>query len=79
MNYAKEGIRINALCPGYVKTPLLMESEKLGYMEEAIRWTAAGRMGEVEEIADVVCFLAGEGSSFMVGASLVVDGGYTVC
>jgi NAD(P)-dependent dehydrogenase (short-subunit alcohol dehydrogenase family) len=77
-NYAPQGIRINALCPGYVKTPLLMESERLGYMKEAIRWTPMGRMAETEEIGDVVVFLAGEMSSFMSGACLVVDGGYTV-
>jgi NAD(P)-dependent dehydrogenase (short-subunit alcohol dehydrogenase family) len=77
VNYARQGIRINALCPGYVKTPLLMESEKLGYMEDAIKQTPMGRMAETEEIGDVVVFLGSRMSSFVVGSGVVADGGYS--
>jgi NAD(P)-dependent dehydrogenase (short-subunit alcohol dehydrogenase family) len=94
ITYAPQGIRINAICPGYVGTPLLLEAavssrstgircyvanfhQKAGVMDGEIAKVPQGRLGEMEEIADAIMFLASPLSSFMVGSGLVVDGGYT--
>ncbi|CAG8951981.1 hypothetical protein HYFRA_00000716 [Hymenoscyphus fraxineus] len=76
--YAPHHIRINALCPGYVRTPLLGSALEDGYMKGEIAKTPLGRVAEVEEIGDSIVFLASPMASFMVGSTLVVDGGYTV-
>ena len=76
--YAAQGIRINAICPGYVNTPLLKEATAAGAMDSEIAKTPMQRLADVEEIADSIVFLASPMASFMTGASLVVDGGYTV-
>jgi NAD(P)-dependent dehydrogenase (short-subunit alcohol dehydrogenase family) len=77
IHYAQHGIRLNAICPGYILTPLLGSSPTTVMMDGEIAKVPMGRYGEVEEIADSICFLASEWSSFMTGANLVVDGGYT--
>lgn len=73
--YASDNIRINTVCPGYVRTPLL---DAAG--EEARRfWEAMhpiGRMGEAQEVANAMLFLASDDASFVSGAILTVDGGY---
>jgi cyclopentanol dehydrogenase len=77
---AAEGIRVNAVHPGGVETP--MAQECLGDDAEARRALVAthpiGRLGEPEEIATGVLFLASDESSFVTGAALVIDGGNTV-
>lgn len=78
VGYAQYGIRINAICPGYINTPLLGNAPQSGAMDGEIAKVPMKRFGESEEIADAICFLGGEWSSFMTGATLVVDGGYTV-
>jgi len=78
IHYASRGIRINAICPGYIETPLLGESPGSSKgMEPEIAKTPMQRLGRPEEVADCVVFLAGEQSSFVCGAALVCDGGYT--
>jgi NAD(P)-dependent dehydrogenase (short-subunit alcohol dehydrogenase family) len=74
--YAPHNIRINAICPGYVDTPLLSASAASGAMDSEIAKTPMGRMGYVDEIADCIVFLGSRMSSFMCGSGLVVDGGY---
>ena len=76
--YAGHGIRINSICPGYVKTPLLNPAIEAGVMDAEIAKTPMQRLGDVEEIADSIVFLASPMASFITGASLVVDGGYTL-
>lgn len=78
-DYAKLGLRINAVCPGYTETPLTTESPKiLEAMEERVRTAVPmERMGKPQEIADAVVYLAGGRSSFVTGIALSVDGGYT--
>ena len=76
--WAGRGVRVNAIAPTYIKTPLnqFVEDDALMYAA----WmgsTPMGRMGEVEEIASVALFLASEASSLMTGAVVLVDGGYT--
>ena len=76
IEYAKQGIRANALCPGPIETPLL--AELLGDPDWARRRLVhipMGRPGRAEEVARAALFLASDDSSFMTGTSLVVDGG----
>jgi NAD(P)-dependent dehydrogenase (short-subunit alcohol dehydrogenase family) len=79
-DYAKENIRFNALCPGFIDTPFNLGFEVQmggrGKLEEYIRHAIPmGRFGTVEEIADAIVFLASDKSSFMTGHAFVVDGG----
>lgn len=78
-DYAKDGLRINAVCPGYTETPMTMEAAAVREaMEERVQGAVPmGRMGRPEEIADAVVFLCGGRSSFVTGTALCVDGGYT--
>ena len=78
VEYARRGIRANALCPGPIDTPLI--AELLADPEQRERrfvHIPMGRMGRPEEVARAALFLASDDSSFMTGASLVVDGGIT--
>lgn len=74
--YAAKGIRVNTVCPGYIETSLIS-----GLPEETLRYLQAhhpvGRLGTTEEVGKAVLFLASEDASFITGASLMVDGGYT--
>lgn len=70
--YAKDKIRVNALCPGATMTPLL---EKVDH--EFIKMIPMGRMADPSEIAKGAVYLASDDSSFMTGANLVIDGGFT--
>ena len=78
LEYAAKGIRINAVCPGTTETPLvkgLMELEP-GRMDAVIADIPLGRMGTPEEIASAVLWLCSPGAGFMVGQTLMPDGGY---
>lgn len=78
-DYANQGLRINAICPGYTETPLTTKSPQIlqAMMERVGSMVPMERMGRPEEIADGVLYLAGGRSSFVTGSSLMVDGGYT--
>ncbi|KAF7585826.1 hypothetical protein BBP40_010048 [Aspergillus hancockii] len=75
--YAKDGIRINAICPGFVNTPLIRPAIEKGALNAQFEKTPMGRPADLEEIADSILFLASPMSSFICGTALVVDGGYT--
>jgi NAD(P)-dependent dehydrogenase (short-subunit alcohol dehydrogenase family) len=76
--WGARGVRVNAVAPTYINTPLNAFVKDSPKMYEAwIGGTPMGRMGEIEEIASVVLFLAGDGASLMTGSVVVVDGGYT--
>jgi NAD(P)-dependent dehydrogenase (short-subunit alcohol dehydrogenase family) len=77
VQFAREGIRVNALCPGPVSTPLLQELFAADPERAARRLVHVpmGRFGEPEEIAAAVAFLASDDSSFMTASSFLVDGG----
>jgi NAD(P)-dependent dehydrogenase (short-subunit alcohol dehydrogenase family) len=76
--WGARGVRVNAVAPTYINTPLNAFVKQNPKMYEAwIGGTPMGRMGEVEEIASVVLFLAGDAASLMTGSIVVVDGGYT--
>jgi NAD(P)-dependent dehydrogenase (short-subunit alcohol dehydrogenase family) len=76
LDYAKDGIRVNAVAPGYVDTPMLGNRTEAQRAEIASRHPL-GRIAAPEEIAAVVAFLASSESSFVSGAYYTVDGGYT--
>jgi NAD(P)-dependent dehydrogenase (short-subunit alcohol dehydrogenase family) len=72
------GVRVNAVAPTYINTPLnAFVFDKPVMYEAWIGGTPMGRMGEVSEIASVALFLAGDAASLMTGSVVVVDGGYT--
>jgi NAD(P)-dependent dehydrogenase (short-subunit alcohol dehydrogenase family) len=77
VQFARQGIRVNALCPGPVSTPLLQELFAADPQRAARRLVHVpmGRFGEPEEIAAAVAFLASDDASFMTAASFLVDGG----
>lgn len=74
--YAKEGIRINAVAPGYIATALLEQLDK-DKVEGIASLHPIGRLGKPEEVASAIRFLASDDASFVVGVILPVDGGYT--
>jgi NAD(P)-dependent dehydrogenase (short-subunit alcohol dehydrogenase family) len=76
--WAGRGVRVNAVAPTYINTPLNKFVESDAAMSAAwLGGTPMGRMGEPEEIASVVLFLASDAASLMTGSVVVVDGGYT--
>jgi 3-oxoacyl-[acyl-carrier protein] reductase len=78
---AHEGIRVNGLAPGYIRTAqALSEEHSLGPegLERAADFIPLGRVGEPEDVADVIVFLASEGARYITGQVLVVDGGLLV-
>ncbi|WP_374383169.1 SDR family NAD(P)-dependent oxidoreductase [Dongia sp.] len=76
--WGTRGIRVNAVAPTYINTPLNAFVKSKPAMYDAwIGGTPMARLGEVEEIASVVLFLAGDAASLMTGSVVVVDGGYT--
>jgi NAD(P)-dependent dehydrogenase (short-subunit alcohol dehydrogenase family) len=72
----RRGIRVNAVAPGFFTTELSDGHEEA--LSALVRRVATGRMGEAEELAAAVVFLAGDGASYITGHTLVVDGGFTV-
>ena len=76
ITYAQEGIRVNAICPGYIDTPLI-EGRNEALNEHLVSLHPMGRLGKPEEVAKAVLFLASDDASFVTGTSLLVDGGYT--
>lgn len=77
LEYTKQGIRVNSVGPGFIKTPLLA-----GALDDATQayisgLHATGRMGESQEVANLVAFLCSDDASFLSGGYYLVDGGYT--
>ena len=79
LEYAPRGIRINAVCPGTVATPMVTDMIDSGELDaaEAVANQPINRLGEPDEIATAVLWLCSPGASFVVGVALPVDGGYT--
>ena len=79
VDYATKGIRVNAVAPGAIKTDILKNAIESGtYNEESIAAIhPMQQMGEVEDIAKAIYFLASDENRFMTGSILTVDGGYT--
>ena len=79
IDYGRMGIRCNAICPGFIDTPLLNQVMDLmpEFKADVVRETKMGRLGRPEEIAGAAYFLASDDASYVTGHALVVDGGYT--
>jgi NAD(P)-dependent dehydrogenase (short-subunit alcohol dehydrogenase family) len=80
MQYARRGIRINAVCPGWIRTPPvdgILERDP-GMEEQMLQHQPIGRLGEAEEVAQAVVWLCSERASLVVGTALAVDGGYLI-
>ncbi len=82
LDHAKEGIRVNCVCPGDIMTPMLEQDliqsgiARQEYLRREAESHPIGRIGEPEEVAKAVLFLASHDSSFVTGTALSVDGGY---
>jgi NAD(P)-dependent dehydrogenase (short-subunit alcohol dehydrogenase family) len=79
LEYAPRGIRINAVCPGTIETPMVTDMIAKGELDmtDAVANQPIARLGRAEEIAASVLWLCSPGASFIVGVALPVDGGYT--
>lgn len=80
LEYAARGIRINAVCPGIINTPMvadMLETQK-DALQELMKLQPIGRLGQAEEVAQAVVWLCSDAASFIIGHALAVDGGYTV-
>lgn len=77
--WARQGLRVNAVAPGYVRTELVADLERRGSIDSAAleERTPMGRLAEANEIAEAIVFLASPRASFMTGSVLVADGGWT--
>ena len=77
--WAKQGIRVNALAPGYILTDQTAASAKIPKVyERNVANTPMGRYGRLDELSGALVFLASDASSFMTGSVLTLDGGYTI-
>jgi NAD(P)-dependent dehydrogenase (short-subunit alcohol dehydrogenase family) len=79
VEYAPRGVRINAVCPGTIDTPMvadMLKREKAA-MDEGMKQQVIGRLGRADEIAAAVLWLCSPGASFVIGVGLPVDGGFT--
>ena len=79
LEYAPRGIRINAICPGTIETPMVTDMIAKGELSvpDAVANQPIGRLGRSDEIAAAVLWLASPASSLVTGVALPVDGGYT--
>jgi NAD(P)-dependent dehydrogenase (short-subunit alcohol dehydrogenase family) len=81
LEYAKQGIRVNCVCPGYIRTPMVeYVLQHAGAQMEAqmVAREPIGRLGTPEEIAETVVWLCSDAASFVTGHTMTVDGGYVV-
>ncbi len=77
IRYAKEGIRVNSVHPGFIDTPMLAAVKGTPFEQTMVDGTPMGRLGRPEEIGSVIAFLAGDAASYMTGSEVYVDGGWT--
>lgn len=77
LDHAADGIRVNAVGPGFIHTPLVDSAMDDAAQEALAGMHALGRMGTPEEVASMVCFLLSDKASFITGSYHLVDGGYT--
>ncbi|KRK51252.1 SDR family NAD(P)-dependent oxidoreductase [Companilactobacillus kimchii] len=81
LEYAKDGIRINAVCPGIIETTMVTRMDKIerSEMDDLIREIPIGRLADPEEVVNIVLFLYSDAASYIiVRQAILVDGGYTI-
>ena len=78
MDLADHGIRVNAVAPGAIATPMTAPLRESPGADDFVSYTPAARFGQPSEIAEVVAFLVGPGASFMTGSIVTADGGFTL-
>jgi NAD(P)-dependent dehydrogenase (short-subunit alcohol dehydrogenase family) len=78
LEYAKLGIRVNSVCPGIIKTPMIdrFTGKKKEVEQQFENQEPIGRMGQPEEVAEAVCWLCSDSASFVTGDNMAVDGGW---
>jgi NAD(P)-dependent dehydrogenase (short-subunit alcohol dehydrogenase family) len=76
LEFAKEGVRVNAVGPGYIKTPLLTSNLSAKQMKDVAKLHPIGRLGRSEEVAELVLWLCSDKASFITGSYYPIDGGY---
>ena len=77
LEYAKQSIRVNCVCPGYIETPMTVpEMQDPARMALVLASEPVGRMGKPEEVAEAVVWLCSDAASFVTGHTMTVDGGY---
>jgi NAD(P)-dependent dehydrogenase (short-subunit alcohol dehydrogenase family) len=76
LEYADDHIRVNAVCPGFIKTPMTAETQR-ERAEQITTRTPLGRFGDPDEIAEMVVWLCSDRASYVTGAAYAVDGGWT--
>ncbi|RQG91026.1 SDR family NAD(P)-dependent oxidoreductase [Natrarchaeobius chitinivorans] len=79
LDYASEDVRVNAVCPGYIETPMLEEAglyEDEETVDQLRELHPQGRLGEPQEIADAIAWLCSDEASFATGEAMAIDGGY---
>jgi len=81
LEYASQGIRINSICPGLIHTPMadkMIEGGQADALDAMLQHVPAGRLGRPEEIANAAVWLCSDSASFVIGHTLVADGGYSI-
>jgi NAD(P)-dependent dehydrogenase (short-subunit alcohol dehydrogenase family) len=76
LHWATDGVRVNSIHPGFIRTPILDQAKGTEVWDSMTAMTPLGRLGEPEEIAAAVAYLASDDASFVTGLELYVDGGY---
>jgi NAD(P)-dependent dehydrogenase (short-subunit alcohol dehydrogenase family) len=75
LEYSEQGVRVNAICPGVIETPMVAASDQ-AQIEQVTAATPIGRLGVPEEIGDAAVWLCSDEASFVTGESFTIDGGY---
>lgn len=80
VEWAPAGIRVNAVVPGYIETPMMAEVARIGLVDPSVAagWTAAKRLGTPAEVGGAIAFLLSSAASYITGHLLNVDGGFSV-
>ncbi len=79
LEYARRGIRVNAIAPGWIETPMVEAYTQSGIsIDRLTRSVPLGRLGKPEEVAALLLFLAGDDAGFLLGSTVVIDGGISI-
>lgn len=76
LEYSSQGIRVSAVCPAFIRTPLIGENLAQDVRDYLVTQHPVGRLGEPEEVAELVVWLCSDAASFIMGSPILVDGGY---